>query len=284
MNAPQPNLYRTPSKPGFMGSYNWVASTLGLIVLVLFSSLATQYIASRFQYQPALGSPLLRRPTYAVYEPFYWAIWGWLYCTSKDPRIRQPLFEGEMIVFGGSILSVAFFFVAAGRRARRLSKNAEDLHGSARWATEEDIRINLSPSLPIGLYQVSSGPDATLVEFCPPEPFGSMANARGYRQPGNCPDGGTPLMKPVVARAGDVVSVSKRGVAVNGKGLLNSVPLTRDTASRPLTPWPYGTYTVQPATVWVVSDYQPRSFDSRYFGPISASLIRNRLRYLLVLR
>jgi len=29
MNAPQPNLYRTPSKPGFMGSYNWVASTLG---------------------------------------------------------------------------------------------------------------------------------------------------------------------------------------------------------------------------------------------------------------
>jgi len=140
MNAPQPNLYRTPSKPGFMGSYNWVASTLGLIVLVLFSSLATQYIASRFQYQPALGSPLLRTPTYGVYEPFHWAIWGWLYCTSKDPRIRQPLFEGEMIVFGGAILSVAFFFVAAGRRARRLSKNAEDLHGSARWATEEDIR------------------------------------------------------------------------------------------------------------------------------------------------
>jgi type IV secretion system protein VirD4 len=139
MNAPQPNLYRTPSKPGFMGSYNWVASTLGLIVLVLFSSLATQYIASSFQYQPALGSPLLRTPTYAVYQPFHWAIWGWLYCTSKDPRIRQPLFEGEMIVFGGSILSVAFFFVAAGRRARRLSKNAEDLHGSARWATEEDI-------------------------------------------------------------------------------------------------------------------------------------------------
>jgi len=146
------------------------------------------------------------------------------------------------------------------------------------------IRINTSPSLPVGLYQVASGPDATLVEFCPPEPFASMANARGYRQSGTCPDGGAPLMKPIVARAGDVVSVSKRGVAVSGRGLLNSVPLTRDTAGRPLTPWPYGTYAVQPGTVWVVSDYHTRSFDSRYFGPISESLIRNRLRYLLVLR
>jgi len=146
------------------------------------------------------------------------------------------------------------------------------------------IRINTSPSLPIGLYQVASGPDATLVEFCPPEPYGSMANARGYRQSGACPDGGAPLMKPVVARSGDVVSVSERGVAVNGRGLLNSVPLTRDTEGRPLTRWPYGTYTVQPGTIWVVSGYHPRSLDSRYFGSIPVSLIRNRLRPLLALR
>jgi conjugative transfer signal peptidase TraF len=151
-------------------------------------------------------------------------------------------------------------------------------------ASKLGVRINLSPSLPIGLYQVAPGLDATLVEFCPPEPFASMANARGYRHPGTCPDGGAPLMKPVVARAGDVVSVSKRGVAVNGSDLLNSAPLTRDTAGRPLTPWPYGTYTVQQGTIWVLSGYHPRSFDSRYFGPISASLIRNRLRYLIVLR
>jgi conjugative transfer signal peptidase TraF len=151
-------------------------------------------------------------------------------------------------------------------------------------ASKLGIRINTSPSLPIGLYQVASGPDATLVEFCPPEPFGSLANARGYRQPGTCPDGGAPLMKPVVARSGDFVSVSRRGVAVNGRGLLNSVPLTRDTGGRPLTPWALGTYIVQPGTIWVVSGYHPRSFDSRYFGPVSVSLIRNRLRPLLVLQ
>jgi type IV secretion system protein VirD4 len=123
-----------------MGSYNWVATIFGLVILVLFSTLSTQYIAARFAYQPALGSPLVRTRTYAVYQPFAWAIWGWEYCMSKDSRVRQPLFEGEMIVFGGSILSVALFFVFAGRRARRLSKDAEDLHGSARWAAEADIR------------------------------------------------------------------------------------------------------------------------------------------------
>jgi conjugative transfer signal peptidase TraF len=143
------------------------------------------------------------------------------------------------------------------------------------------IRINLSPSLPIGLYQVASGSDATLVEFCPPEPFGSLANVRGYRQPGNCPDGGAPLMKPVVAWAGDVVSLSEKGVVVNGQAIPNSAPLTRDSAGRPLTPWPFGLYTSQLGTVWVVSDYHPRSFDSRYFGPIPETLIRNRLRPLL---
>jgi conjugative transfer signal peptidase TraF len=145
------------------------------------------------------------------------------------------------------------------------------------------IRVNFSPSLPVGLYQVASDPGATLVEFCPAEPFASMANARGYRQPGNCPDGGSPLMKPVVAPAGDSVQVSARGISVNGKAIPNSAPLQKDTADRPLTSWPVGTYRVQPGTVWVVSDYHPRSFDSRYFGPISEALIRNRLRPLFVL-
>ena len=45
-----------------------------------------------------------------------------------------------MIVFAGSILCMGAFFVLANRRARKLMENAEDLHGSARWASEEDVR------------------------------------------------------------------------------------------------------------------------------------------------
>ena len=71
------------------------------------------------------------------------------------------------------------------------------------------LRINASPSLPLGLYITSSGPAANLGEFCPAEPFASFAIMRGYRNAGVCRDGATPLMKPVVARAGDVVVVDR---------------------------------------------------------------------------
>ena len=59
---------------------------------------------------------------------------------SRDIQIRKPFFEGEMIVFFDSILSMGGFFVITNRRARRLTENAEDLHGSARWASEADVR------------------------------------------------------------------------------------------------------------------------------------------------
>ncbi|WP_394766520.1 type IV secretory system conjugative DNA transfer family protein [uncultured Paludibaculum sp.] len=136
----QPGMYRTPQDPGgFPFGYNWRATGTGLILLVGFNFLATQYVANRFRYQAALGTPLLRTRQTAFYQPFAWVVWGYQNCTSRDPRIRKPLFEGEMIVLGGCVLSMLAFFVAANRQARRLSENAEDLHGSARWATQADI-------------------------------------------------------------------------------------------------------------------------------------------------
>ena len=38
-------------------------------------------------------------------------------------------------------------------------------------ASAMGIRLNSSPSLPVGVYQVTSDPGATLIEFCPAEPF-----------------------------------------------------------------------------------------------------------------
>jgi type IV secretion system protein VirD4 len=139
MNA-QPNLYRTPRDPGgFPFGYNWRATAAGFALLIAFNFVATQFIAAQFRYQPALGRPLLRTRSAAIYQPFAWCIWGYRNCTSRDQRIRKPLFEGEMIVLGGCVLSVIGFVGAANRRARRLSEDAEDLHGSARWATAADI-------------------------------------------------------------------------------------------------------------------------------------------------
>jgi conjugative transfer signal peptidase TraF len=145
------------------------------------------------------------------------------------------------------------------------------------------LRISTSPSLPIELYRITSDEYAPLVEFCPVEPYASFAAARGYRSKGTCPDGASPLMKPVVAKAGDRVRVSKSGLEVNGRLLPNSVPMAADTKKRPMTIWPVGDYTVAPGWVWVASSYNARSFDSRYFGPVRTTEIRCHLKSFLVL-
>jgi conjugative transfer signal peptidase TraF len=144
------------------------------------------------------------------------------------------------------------------------------------------LRINTSPSLPI-LYVTTAGSAANLVEFCPAEPFAALAIIRGYRDSGICPDGAAPLLKPVVARPGDMVELSARGISVNGALLSNTAPLSKDTKGRPLKAWPFGRYVVASGTVWVASSYHPRSFDSRYFGPISTAAIRERLKGFLTL-
>lgn len=143
------------------------------------------------------------------------------------------------------------------------------------------VRINASPSLPLGLY-VETSDQSGLLEFCPAEPFGSFAAARGYRSKGNCPDGASPLMKPVIARAGDLVETSSRGIAVNGAFVPNTAPRMLDTLGRAMTPWPFGAFRVAPGTVWVASSYNAKSFDSRYFGPVAVSAIRAHLRPLLI--
>lgn len=143
------------------------------------------------------------------------------------------------------------------------------------------VRINASPSLPLGIYSITDNADAPLIEFCPAEPYGSFAAIRGYRSEGSCSDGATPFLKPVVARGGDIVSISAKGIAVNGNLIPHSAPLEEDTQHRPMTPWPFGRYEVANGTVWVASSYNDRSFDSRYFGPVAISSIRNHLRPLV---
>jgi conjugative transfer signal peptidase TraF len=142
------------------------------------------------------------------------------------------------------------------------------------------MRINLTDSLPRGLYLITDDLNATLVEFCPQGIFSALSVQRGYRPGGICPDREAPLIKPVIARPGDTVVVSAEGISVNGRQLPNTKARLYDSTGRPLGAWPSGVYSVAPATVWVASTYHPNSFDSRYFGPISVSIIRHRLRPL----
>jgi hypothetical protein len=86
MAKKQPQLYRIPRKPGYLGGYNWRATAFGCLLLVLVNFIATQYIAARFLYQPALGAPIARARSVSIYEPFSWMGWGWRYCTSQGRK------------------------------------------------------------------------------------------------------------------------------------------------------------------------------------------------------
>lgn len=141
------------------------------------------------------------------------------------------------------------------------------------------VRLNLTASVPIGLYLTSFSLEAPFVEFCPPEPFGSMSVDRGYRaRSAVCPDHGQPLIKPIIARAGDLVEVTMGEIRVNGAVVPNTQAMHEDSARRALSPWPVGLYRVGPGSIWVASSYSSRSFDSRYFGPITRDHIRANLR------
>jgi type IV secretion system protein VirD4 len=108
--------------------------------LLIANVWATQYIARHFEYQDELGQPLLDFLHVKLYQPFSWVSWVWTYGRSVDPAVRNPLLLAAFMVVVGAFLSGAVFFVLNLRRAKQLSRNTEDLHGSAGFANEEEIR------------------------------------------------------------------------------------------------------------------------------------------------
>ena len=151
------------------------------------------------------------------------------------------------------------------------------------------VVFNYTHSAPFGLYREEFESEAAIhdpapyVFFCPDRRWPSMRGEPNYRDPmRTCPDGFSPLIKPVVAWPGDLVSVSANGIRVNGRPLPNSAPIERDSKGQQLRPFAHGEYRVRPNELWVVSSFSPRSFDSRYFGPIPLRSVHSWLRPLLV--
>lgn len=148
----QPNVYRTPKDPGFLGGYNWSSLVGGVLLLVATNVVATQFIAHHFEYQLALGSPLARFRGHRLYQPFAWALWVWKHGSSVNPKVRQPILLGALIVVLGASSTLGLVYAMNMRRTRKLSANTEDIHGSARWANPADIEVTGLLANPQGAY------------------------------------------------------------------------------------------------------------------------------------
>jgi conjugative transfer signal peptidase TraF len=148
------------------------------------------------------------------------------------------------------------------------------------------VRFTLTPSVPRGLYLYTDAPVAVgrLATFCPPEDVAAYALERGYLHRGSCPGGVEPLGKYVLATAGDTMSISAEGLSVNGRAVPQSAVYYRDRMGRELPHVPFGRHVVGHDSLFMFSGHHPRSFDSRYFGPVPVSSVISTMRPLWTTR
>lgn len=142
------------------------------------------------------------------------------------------------------------------------------------------FRVNLTASLPLGVYRVDSEPPSrgSIVQVCLPRDVADFARRRGYLGPGSCPGGVRPLGKAVLAVEGDLVTLSHDEIRVNGAAVPNSGTVSEDSHGRALPHHPWGQHKLRAGEIWLFSPYHLNAYDSRYFGPIQSPLTSRKRR------
>lgn len=124
---------------------------------------------------------------------------------------------------------------------------------------------NASASAPIGLYRVSHGRALSrndLVLVIPPPELAAFAARRGYLPLR------VPLVKRIVAVAGDAVCARGDTIFINGR--FAAARLAADRESRSLPSWS-GCRTLRSGEIFLLMRNARASFDGRYFGATPAS-------------
>jgi conjugative transfer signal peptidase TraF len=138
------------------------------------------------------------------------------------------------------------------------------------------IRVNLSPSVPTGIWRM----DINTSEWSGDVRFGYVVVTPsahpGYRlavERGYLHDL-MPMLKRIVATEGDFVSYDERerAITVNGSYIPMTEILSRDTEGRDL-PRPLFPTRLKRGEAWLSSE-NIRGYDSRYFGPVSTDLLQ----------
>jgi conjugative transfer signal peptidase TraF len=132
------------------------------------------------------------------------------------------------------------------------------------------VAYNPTESVPRGWYWVSSTDNpasphvGSIVLVRLSADVASFAGQRGYLP------SGVPILKRVGAVAPQSACIHEQRVYIDGAVMATA--RTRDRTHRPLQAWPQ-CRRLSDGELFLLSDTNPESFDSRYFGPIAASAV-----------
>jgi type IV secretion system protein VirD4 len=112
----------------------WGQMTLSLMAVLAGLWGATEWTAMRLGFQPALGPAWFFAAGVPVYEPYLFFAW-WYHFDAYAPGI---FLEGAGWATGGSVMAVVVAIAGSVRRARQSA--LVTTYGSARWATEPEVR------------------------------------------------------------------------------------------------------------------------------------------------
>ena len=108
----------------------WFCLALACVLLVIAMSYATQKIAALYNHNPALGAPLGTFLGLHWYWPWSVLVWN----LPEDKVVDDIIFHAQMIFVAPQLL-VMLFYMASNQKV----KGNKELHGSAKWATREEI-------------------------------------------------------------------------------------------------------------------------------------------------
>lgn len=148
------------------------------------------------------------------------------------------------------------------------------------------VRLNYTNSMPIGFYKKTHAAnikDGDLVAVCLPNHIADIGLKNHYIAHGTCSNGSTPILKKVIAIAGDSVSVNNYFMTVNG--LSYPAPRLRtDRRHQAVQKIIQNGYYPHTQFYWLYGANDPsHSWDSRYYGGVSRDHIIGTYKPLLTL-
>jgi conjugative transfer signal peptidase TraF len=151
------------------------------------------------------------------------------------------------------------------------------------------LAVNWSPSMPVGLYWFHPVGELQLrdwVSVCIPSEKAPLYRSRHYLPDHErCESGLAPVFKPIVAMPGDLVSLERDGVLVNGNLIPGSAALDTDSAGLLMPHLPLGwSKRLGPGEYFVLATFHARSLDSRYYGWVTRSQILHQVFPIFIRR